>query len=89
VRLGIKDDDWVYIETKRGRIKQKAILSTDVDPRVVGIDYGWWFPENNLSNPDDWTEANINILTNDQPPFNREMGSPVLRGILCTVYRAD
>ncbi len=89
VRLGIRDNDWVYIETKRGRIKQKAILSTDVDPRVVGIDYGWWFPENNLSNPYDWAKANVNILTNNQPPFNREMGSPVLRGILCKVYRVD
>ena len=87
--LGIKDGDLVYIETKRGRIKQKATLSTDVDLRVVGIDYGWWFPENNLSNSYDWAEANVNILTNDQPPFNREMGSPVLRGILCKVYRAD
>ncbi|MCX6012077.1 MAG: molybdopterin-dependent oxidoreductase [Chloroflexi bacterium] len=39
-KLGIKDGDWVYIENKRGRIKQKAVLSSEIDPRVVIVDYG-------------------------------------------------
>jgi len=44
-KLAIKEGDWAYIETKRGRIKQKANLSMSVDPRVVLLDYAWWFPE--------------------------------------------
>ncbi len=86
--LGIKEGDWVYIETKRGRIKQKATLSTSVDPRVVGVDYGWWFPEKGISNLYGWAESNVNILTDDKPPYNREMGSTNLRGILCRVYKS-
>jgi anaerobic selenocysteine-containing dehydrogenase len=86
--LGVKDGDWVYIETRRGSIKQKAALSTDIDPRVVGVDYAWWFPERGASNMYGWAESNINILTDDKPPFNRETGSSNLRGILCKVHKA-
>jgi len=87
--LGIRHGDWVYIETKRGRIRQKAALSTAVDPRVIGIDYAWWFPEQGSSSLYNWAESNINILTDDIPPFNSEMGSTNLRGILCKVYKAS
>jgi len=86
-RLGIKEGDWVYIETKRGRIRQRAYLTTGIDPRVVGVDYAWWFPEKGASDLYGWAESNINILTDDKPPFNPEMGSPNLRGSLCKVYK--
>lgn len=86
-KLAIREDDWVYIETKRGRIKQKATLSTDIDPRVVWVDYGWWFPEKEVSDLYGWRESNINILTDNKPPYNREMGSTNLRGMLCRVYK--
>lgn len=85
---GIADGDRVYIETKRGRIRQKARLTKDIDPRVVGIDYGWWFPESGPQNLYEWAEANINILTDDSPPYGREMGTPNLRGILCKIRKA-
>jgi len=86
---GIKDGDWVYIETQRGRIKQKAMISSDVDPRVVIADYAWWFPERKSDSMFGWTESNINILTSIDPPYNREMGSTHLRGLLCRVSRVD
>lgn len=88
-RLNISDGDWVYIETNRGRIKQRAVLSSDdINPKVIVVDYGWWFPEDRSTDLFGWTESNINILTDDKPPYNREMGSPNLRGVLCKVYRA-
>jgi len=85
--LGIANGDWVYIETKRGRIKQRAFLSTDIDPRVVLVDYGWWFPEDKPADLYGWAMSNINILTDDRPPFSREAGSPQMRGIMCKVYK--
>jgi anaerobic selenocysteine-containing dehydrogenase len=87
-KLGIEDGDQVYIETKRGRIKQKAVVTSGIDPRVVVADYDWWFPENGPSDLYGWAESNINILTDSDPPYNREMGSTNLRGILCRVYKA-
>jgi anaerobic selenocysteine-containing dehydrogenase len=88
-KLGIEDGDWVYIETERGRIKQKADLSTGVDPRVVVVDHAWWFPERGEAELFGWAESNYNVLTNDKPPFNREMGSASLRGFACNVYKAQ
>ena len=87
-KLGIKDGDWVIIETKRGKIRQKATIADTVDPRVVVIDYGWWFPERGADELYGWAESNVNVLTDDAPPFNREIGSANLRGIVCRVYRA-
>ncbi len=87
-KLGIGNGDWVYIENKRGMIKQKAVLSSDIDPRVVIADYGWWFPEKGSVDLYGWSESNINILTDNSPPYSPEMGSCNLRGILCKVYKA-
>ncbi len=86
-KLDICEGDWVYIETKRGRLEQRATLTTSLDPRVVGVDWAWWFPEKGPSGSYGWTESNINILTDGEPPYNREMGSPNLRGIFCKVYK--
>jgi len=86
--LGIEDGDWVYIETRQGRIKQKATLTTGVDPRVVTVDYAWWFPEKGASELYGWKESNVNILTDRRLPFSPEAGSTNLRGISCKVYRS-
>ena len=88
-KRGIANNDMVYLENKRGRIKQKAVLSSDIDPRVINVDYGWWFPELGASCQYGWDVANINILTDDSPPFSREIGSPAMRGFLCKVYKAE
>ena len=86
--MGIADGDLVYVETTQGRIKQRAVLSDDTDPRVVVVDYAWWFPEESIAELYGWEKSNINILTGDKPPFNREMGSVNLRGALCKIYKA-
>lgn len=83
--IGVRDGDMVYISTKRGRIEQKVELSDTLDERVVQIDYAWWFPEK--SGEKRWKQSNINMLTDDESPFNREMGSPNMRGILCRVWK--
>lgn len=87
-KLGIQEGDQVYIETKRGRIKQKASLEAGIDPRVVSCSYAWWFPKEGAENQYSWEESNLNILTDDKPPFNPQMGSTNLRGFCCKVYKA-
>jgi anaerobic selenocysteine-containing dehydrogenase len=67
-RLRIEEGERVSIYTKRGKIKQKVNIIEGLDPRVVEIDYAWWFPENAPSSFYDWDVSNINILTDDQPP---------------------
>jgi anaerobic selenocysteine-containing dehydrogenase len=87
--LGIGDGDWVYIENKRGRIKQRAVLTEDIDPRVVALSYGWWFPEKGVETLHGWRESNINILTLSEPPYNPQIASTNLRGTLCRVYKVS
>jgi anaerobic selenocysteine-containing dehydrogenase len=87
--LGIEDGDWVYIENRRGRIKQRAFLTEGIDPRVVAPSYGWWFPEKDAESLHGWMESNINILTNSEPPYNPQIASTNLRGTLCRVYRVS
>ena len=88
-RLGLDDGDNVYIETQRGRIKQKLRFNPDLDPRVVNVAYGWWYPERDHKDLYGWAEANINILTTNDPPHDPAMGSVNLRGIMCKVMKAD
>jgi anaerobic selenocysteine-containing dehydrogenase len=86
-KLGIKDGDWVHVATKRGSIRQKANFVDGIDPRVIEVDYAWWFPEKGPEEMFRWRESNLNILTDIEPPYNREMGSTNMRGIACRIYK--
>jgi anaerobic selenocysteine-containing dehydrogenase len=84
-KLGIKDGDWVWIETPRGRIKQKAMLFAGMDPRIVVAQASWYYPEKPGPNHGVW-DSNANILTSNELPFDPAMGSTTFRALLCKVY---
>jgi len=84
--LGIAEDDWAWIETRRGKIKQKAKLTRGIDPRVVHVEHGWWFPEEPGPEHGVW-KSNANVLTDTGPPYDPAMGTYQLRALLCKVYR--
>ncbi len=87
-QLKIEDGDWVTIETKRGKIHQKAKLNPDIDPRVVVLSYGWWFPERRDLELSGWKESNLNILTSSDPPYDPAVGSTHLRAVPCRIYKS-
>lgn len=80
--LGIEDQDWVQIETRRGSIKHKARYNDGLDPRVVVTPHGWWY-----GYKDGWKEVNVNILT-ESDHYDPDVGSAPLRGLLCRVKKA-
>jgi anaerobic selenocysteine-containing dehydrogenase len=86
-RRGIKDGGWMWIETRRGRIRQRARFSAEIDPRVVNAEHGWWFPEEPGPEYGIW-KSNANVLTDNGPPYDPQMGTYQLRGLLCRVERA-
>jgi anaerobic selenocysteine-containing dehydrogenase len=86
-KLGLMAGDWVYIETKKGKIKQKLCLDPDLDPRLVYASFGWWFPED-TQDLYQHRKSNINVLTESDPPHDPETGSVELGGIPCRVYKA-
>ncbi len=86
---GIEEGNWVYIESPRGRVKQRAKLTVGIDPRVVAAQHGWWYPE--VKTPDHgWNRSNINILTDNDPTgYDESMGSTNLRVLMCKIYPAS
>jgi len=85
--LNILEGDWVFIETRLGKIRQKVAFDVDLNMKVVVAAYGWWFPERNDLELSGWKEANINILTDNNPPYDPAIGSTNLRGFPCRVYK--
>jgi anaerobic selenocysteine-containing dehydrogenase len=84
--LGLQDGEWAAIITPQGRITQKVRFTEAIDPRVVYVDYGWWFPELGPERLFDWDRSSINILTANHP-LGREMGTPWLRAFPCRVEK--
>ena len=83
---GIEDGDWVWIESPRGRITQKANVTDGIDPRVVNCEYGWWYPEEPAPDHGLW-ESNVNVLTSIGPPYDPAMGTYPLRAFLCNISK--
>lgn len=88
--LGIVEGDWVALETHKGSIKLKAMLTDRVHPRVVCTQHGWWqaCPELNLPGYDPFSSegANVNLLYSydDIDPIS---GSVPYRSYLCRVSK--
>jgi thiosulfate reductase / polysulfide reductase chain A len=89
-KLGVENENWAYIETRRGVLKMKAKLTTGILPQVVNCEHNWWFPEQPGQEP--WLyglwESNVNVLTMDDPDSCDQLcGSWPARALLCKVYK--
>jgi len=84
---GIREADWVTIESPRGKCFQRAKLTLGIDPRVIGAQHAWWFPERD-SPGHGWKDSNINLLTdNDPATCDPAMGATNLRVLLCRISK--
>ncbi len=83
---GIKEGDWVVIESSRGKVRQRAKIFAGMDPRVVGAQHAWWYPEKKGPSHG-WNESNINILIdNSYEACDPAMGATNVRTLLCKIY---
>jgi anaerobic selenocysteine-containing dehydrogenase len=83
---GIAAGDWMIIASPRGRIRQRAMVTADIHPRVIHCQHGWWFPERDGWDHGIW-ESNANVLTSQAPPYDSAMGTYQLRALLCRVEK--
>lgn len=85
--LLIDDGDWVWIESPRAKIRQRARLTPDLHPQVVSLQHAWWFPERG---PPDygWKESCAGLLL-DPRPADPVWGSEPWKGFLCRIYKQD
>ncbi|RLB13291.1 MAG: hypothetical protein DRG63_10470 [Deltaproteobacteria bacterium] len=82
-QYGIKNGQEIIIETRWGRIIQRASLTNNIHPKVVSVSHGWWLSD---SGPEklDWKRSNANMLTSAEN-VGREFGTPNLKGIACRI----
>lgn len=88
--LGIDDGDWVIIESRHGKCRQKAKLTPIIDPRVVHAQHSWWFPEKSMDEPSlggVW-ESNINMLFPPDLRAKTGLGYP-FKSWICKVYKEE
>jgi anaerobic selenocysteine-containing dehydrogenase len=85
-KADILEGDWVWIESPRGKIQQRAKLTTGIHPGIVNVQHGWWFPEDPSPEHGVW-KSNANVLTNNGPPYDPAIGTYQLRALLCKIYK--
>ena len=87
----IKEGDWVFIEGVRGKIKMKAKVTDNIDPRVISTEHGWWFPEQAGEDPilfGAWESNNSNLTSDELEHCDQPCGGWLNRGLLCKIYKA-
>lgn len=88
-RFGIKKNDYVWIETVRGKLRMKVNLTDQCHEKVVTIPHGWWLPE--APGPDHGVfEVCSNVLVDDDPEnCDVALGSSPLKAMLCRIACAE
>lgn len=86
-KLGVEDQQWVWIEGVRGRCRQKVRIHEGMMEGVVEADHGWWFPEQDGNAPHLFGsfDSNINNLTENCNPGPYSFGAD-FRSTLCRIY---
>jgi anaerobic selenocysteine-containing dehydrogenase len=85
---GVSEGDWVWIESKRGKIRAVASVTEGINPGTVYMER-FWNPETLNTETHGWKEMNVNVLTKEDAPFNDVVGTYTLRGFLVKVSKAD
>jgi anaerobic selenocysteine-containing dehydrogenase len=87
---GIAAGDWIFVETKSGKVRLKAKFNGALHPTVVATVYGWWqaCQELNLTGYDPFSPsgANTNLLipNSDSDPISASVAH---RGQCCRVVK--
>ena len=73
--FGIVNADWIFVETRNGKIKVKARTTADLMPGLVNVLHGWQ------------GKLNQNVLT-ELEPRDPITGYPELRALACRIGKA-
>lgn len=88
--LGLTEGDIVWVESPYGKACF-CLKITVMCINVVGVEYGWWYPERRAAEPElggVWV-SNANVLTNaDAERCDLLLGQWTYNGLPCRVYPA-
>jgi anaerobic selenocysteine-containing dehydrogenase len=89
---GIEHLDWVKITSRRGSIRARAYITKGVQPGQTWMER-FYNPEcydETQENPTaGWREENVNVITNNQAPYNEVNGSYTNRGFTVQVEKSE
>jgi cysteine desulfurase NifS len=81
---GIRDGDLVRVESPRGRIELRALVTPDIVAGAIDVSMGGGGPVGSQA----WQQVNVNELT-DTGHCDPISGFPIYKTLLCEVCRAD
>ena len=86
-KYGIEDNQWVWVESERGRVRGISHITAGINPGTVYMER-YWNPENMNKDTHGWQEMNVSVLARSKPPYNDVFGTYTLRAYLVKVYPA-
>ncbi len=88
---GIRDNQWVWIEGVRGKVKRLAKITPVVHPKTIMAPHGWWYPEQEGAEPHLYGvwEVNVNQLIPMGHQGKSGFGGAPTKTMLCKVYPVD
>jgi anaerobic selenocysteine-containing dehydrogenase len=84
---GVEDGDIIWIETKRGRIRQKLHEFPGIKKGMVMCTANWFYPEAAAEGYHGVFVSNPNVLTSNDH-LDPMYGSPDMTCLICKVYKA-
>ena len=87
---GIKDGDWVWIESPHGRCRQVAYLFPGIKKNTIHLEHAWWFPEEEAAEPHLYGtfDSNINNMTKNFESGQGGIGSGI-KSFLARIYKYE
>ena len=88
--LGLRNDQWVWIESPFGKCQQRLNVTPTIKRGVVHAMHGWWYPEQSGEEPNlfgNW-KSNINVTMPHK--VNGKMGfGDCFKNMICKVYPGE
>jgi len=87
---GLTEGAWIRLVTPHGSMRARLHLTDIMDPRMVDVEHGWWFPERKEAEPELFGvfESNANVLCPDGVEFcSPEIGGWPHTALLCRIEK--
>ena len=88
---GLKHLDWVEVSSRRGAVHARAYITKGVQPGQVWMERFWnpeCFDDTQKNKTAGWREENVNVISNNQAPYNEVNGSYTNRGFTVQIKKS-
>ncbi|MCD8339980.1 MAG: molybdopterin-dependent oxidoreductase [Burkholderiales bacterium] len=87
-KYGVKQGDWVWVESPRGKVRAVCRETIGVQPGQV-YQERFWTPETLNTPTKGYLDCNVNVLSRSDGPYNQKVGTYTLRGYQVKISKAD